>query len=147
MNRISTLKNSIMIATMILLPLAAVEASAQIKSETVDVPFAFTANHVSMPAGHYRVLESNSTLTFVHADTGRAQGMLLTRYERANSADWPGKLVFYVSGSRHVLTEVRFGGRSTYNVLLRQPKPERIAARNGQPENGTTIEIAMNEIK
>jgi len=140
-SKISTLKNSILIATFALLPLAAVEASAQTRDVTVDVPFAFVANHTALPAGHYRILGNNDLVTFVNADTGNARAMVLTRDEPGQSAEWPGKLEFYVSGSRHVLTQVRFGGRSTYNVLLRQPKPEPTIARNGESK-GQIIEIA-----
>lgn len=141
-SKISALKNSILIAIFALLPLAAVEASAQTKNVTVDVPFAFVANHTSLPAGHYRVLENNDLITFVNADTGRAQAMLLTRHESGDSMAWPGKLEFYVTGSRHLLTEVQFGGTSTHNVLLRQPKPERVVASNTEPAP-QKIEIAM----
>lgn len=139
---ISTLKNSILIATFVLLPVAAVEASAQTKAVTVDIPFAFMANHTSLPAGHYVVRGDNDLLTFVNADTGIAKAILLTRDEPSQSTAWPGALEFYVSGSRHVLTEVRFGGTSTHKVLLRQPKPERVVADRTDPAQ--TIEIAMH---
>ena len=140
-SKISTLKNSIIIAAFALLPLAAVEASAQTGNVAVDVPFAFVANHTSMPAGHYRILENNDLLTFVNADTGQWQAMVLSRCESGNAAEMIGKLEFYVSGSRYWLTEVRFGGSSVHAVLLRQPKPERLTARNGEPA-GRIIEIA-----
>lgn len=138
----STLRNSILIATFALLPLGAVQASAQTKSVTVEVPFAFVANHTSLPAGRYLVLGKDDLITFVNADTSKYQAMLLTRHEPSDSPAWPGKLEFYVSGSRHVLTEVQFGGTSTHNVLLRQPKPERTVASNTQPAP-QKIEIAM----
>ena len=140
-SKISTLKNSILIATFALLPLAAVEASAQTKSVTVDVPFAFVANHTSMPAGEYRILDNNDQLLFMHADTGKSQAIVLSRTESGAPAETLGKLEFYVSGSRHVLTEIRFGGTSTHAVLLRQPRPERVMARNGEPSS-QIIEIA-----
>jgi len=140
-SKISTLKNAILIATFALLPLAAVEASAQTKAVVVDVPFAFVANHTSLPAGHYRILGNDDMLTFVNADTGTSRAIVLSRTEPSNTPQGLGKLEFYVSGNRHMLTEVRFGGTSTHNVLLRQPKPEREMARNGQA-SGQIIEIA-----
>lgn len=140
-SKISTLKTSILIATFALLPLAAVEASAQTKDIAVDVPFAFVANHTSLPAGHYRILGNNDMLTFVNADTGTSRAIVLSRREPSNTSQALGKLEFYVSGKRHMLTEVRFGGTSDHNVLLRQPKPERLTAQNGEPA-GQIIEIA-----
>lgn len=140
-SKISTLKNSILIATFALLPLAAVEASAQTKAVTVDVPFAFVANHTSMPAGSYRIIANNDLLTFVHVDTGKAQALVLSRSESGTAAEPLGKAEFYVSGSRHLLTEVHFGGSNSHAVMLRQPRPEKVIARNGEPA-GRIIEIA-----
>lgn len=140
-SKLPTLKNSILIAMFALLPLAAMEASAQTKDVTVDVPFAFVANHTSLPAGHYRILENNDLLTFVNVETGRSRALVLSRREPSNFSQTLGKLEFYVSGNRHLLTEVRFGGTSVHNVLLRQPKPERATARNREPA-GQIIEIA-----
>jgi hypothetical protein len=140
-SKISTLKNSILIATLALLPLVAVGASAQTKSVTVDVPFAFVANHTSMPAGEYRVLDNNDQLTFIHTDTGKSEAIVLSRSESGYGAEGLGKLRFYVTGSRHMLTEVYFGGTSTHNALLRQPKPEKTIAHNGEP-SGQTVDIA-----
>lgn len=117
------------------------EASAQTRDVTVDVPFAFVANRTSLPAGHYRILGNNDVLTFVNADTGRSRAMLLSRREPTTASQALGKLEFYVSGNRHLLTEVRFGGTSVHNVLLLQPKPEKVVARNSEPA-GQIIEIA-----
>ena len=140
-SKISTLKNSLLIAAFALLPLAAVEASAQTKAVTVDVPFAFVANHTSMPAGNYQILANNDVLTFVNADTGKSQAMVLSRSESGSGAETLGKAVFYVAGNRHRLTQVYFGGTSNRAVLLRQPKLEKVIARNGEPA-GQVIEVA-----
>lgn len=138
---ISNLKNASMIVAFALLPFAAVDASAQ-KSARVNIPFAFQANHTNLPAGNYRVIASDSTLTFVNADTGRVQALLLTRDEAGYKSASRGQLGFYVSGNRHMLTNVQFAGSSKEVVLLRQPQKERNVARNSQPAN-ETIGIAM----
>ncbi len=142
MNRpVSSLKNAMMIAALALLPFAAVHASAQ-NSARVNIPFAFQANHASLPAGHYRVIASQSTLTFIDDDTGRVQAMLLTRDDYGSAAPERGRLEFYVSGTRHMLTDVQFAGSSKEIVMLRQPQKEKTVAQNANPE-GDTIQIAM----
>ena len=142
MNRqISNLKNAMMIAVFALLPFAAVHASAQ-NGTRVNIPFAFQANHAYLPAGHYRLVENASVLTFINEDTGHAQAMLLARDEEGYATLSRGRLEFYVSGDRHMLTDVQFAGSSKQIVLLRQPKAERVVAGNAQPA-GQTIEIAM----
>lgn len=140
-SKISTIKNSILIATLALLPLAAVEASAQKKVITVDVPFAFVANHTSLPAGHYQVIGDGSFLTFSNADTGEFQAVVMSMAQPDYRLQGNSKLKFYVSGNRHLLTEVEFGGSGISNRLMRQPKPERVVAGNTPPA-ARTIEIA-----
>lgn len=141
-SKISTLKNSILFVILALLPLAAVNASAQMKNVIVDVPFAFVANHTQLPAGHYRILAQGPFLTFSNADTGSSQAVLLSRTEGGHAADGVSKLEFYASGSRRVLTEVRFGATGTWSVLLRQPKREHEVAGNAESA-GSKIEVAM----
>lgn len=140
-SKTSMLKTSVLFVALALLPLSAAKASAQQKHVIVDVPFAFVANHTQLPAGHYRILAQGPFLTFSNADTGSSQAVLLSRTEGGHSTEDVSKLEFYVSGSRHVLTQVRFGGTGTWNVLLRQPKPELSVAQNAEP--GQKIEIAM----
>lgn len=135
----STLRNIILIAAFALLPFAAVNASAQ-NSAHVNVPFAFVANHTLVPAGYYQVLSSETTLTLINAGTGRAQAVLLARHEAGDAIETQGRLLFRVSGNRHVLTQVQFAGSSVHSRLLAQPKPERTVSRTTNP---TTLEIAM----
>lgn len=140
---ISTLKNALLIPTFALLSFAPVNASAQQKEAIVNVPFAFVANDQAMPAGRYEVLSSASdtSLTFIDANTGRAQGVLLSRSETGGAIETRGVLRFLVIRSRYVLIEVRFGGSSTHNELLAKPKLERSVAGTGPAT--TTVEIAM----
>ena len=140
MNRISTLKNKLLIATLALLPFAAANASAQNKA-IVNVLFAFVANHHAMPAGKYEVLSSDNSLTFIDTNTRRAQAVLLTTHETGDAIETRGRLRFLVTGSRYVLIEARFAGSSTHSELLARPKLERSIARGA--ETGTTVEVAM----
>jgi len=136
-----SLKNMIMIATVALLPQAAVNASAQ-NSAQVNVPFAFVANHHAVPAGYYQVISSDTTLTLISANSGKALAMLLIRPEYADAIETQGRLSFQLSGGRHILTEVQFAGSSKHSRLLGQPKRERQVASN--PEStAATVELAM----
>ena len=140
-SKISLLKNSVLFVVLALLPLAAEKASAQNRDVIVNVPFAFVANHTNLPAGNYRIIADHSFLYFSNADTGDSQAVLITRPESGSPIEEASKLEFYVSGSRHLLTEVRFAGTGSRSVLLRQPKPERVVAGNTVPD-GRFIEIA-----
>jgi hypothetical protein len=137
----ASLKNMILTASVALLPLGAVNASAQ-NSARVNVPFAFVANHYAVPAGSYKVLLSDATLTLINANTGKAQSMLLVRREDIGAIQTQGRLSFEISGGRYILTEVQFAGSSAHSKLLVQPKSEHEVAKNTEPGDAT-VELAM----
>ncbi len=136
----ASFKNMILTATVALLPLAAVYASAQ-NSAHVSVPFGFVANHTYVPAGYYKLLSSDTTLTLINENSGKAQAILLVRHEGGDAIETQGRLSFQLSGGRHILTEVQFAGSSTHSKLLAQPKRERQVARNDSTD--ATVEVAM----
>lgn len=133
-----TLKSVFLIGALALVVFAARDSSAQNKSH-VNVPFAFTANHHPVPAGYYEVLSSETSLTLINVNSRKAEAILLTRKESGDAIETQGRMHFFVSGNRHVLTPVQFAGSSMRSILLGQPKRERIVALNGAP----TIELAM----
>jgi hypothetical protein len=135
---LTTLKNTILIAAFAILPLAAVNASAQSEAH-VNVPFAFMANHRVVPAGKYKVLSSDSTLTLIDDNSGKLQAILLVRHEAGEAIETQGRLRFQVSGIHYVLIEAQFAGSSIHSELLARPKQERIVARRPEP----TIQVAM----
>ena len=134
----STLKSMLLIGTLALVVLAARDASAQNRAY-VNVPFAFTANHHLLPAGYYKVLSSENYLTLINVNSRKGEAILLIRKESGRAIETQGCMEFFVSGNRHVLTQVEFAGSSMHSVLLGQPKKERIVARNASPR----LELAM----
>jgi hypothetical protein len=126
------LKKSMLVALFVLVPAVALKASAESKEVRVDVPFAFVVNHTHLPAGHYRVYSDDTLLRIVDADSGRTQVVLVARNEESRNVAWPGQLEFFVSGDRHVLTEVRFGGTGT-RAILQPPKREHVVASSPEP--------------
>jgi hypothetical protein len=138
---LSTLKNVILTASFALLPFVAVSASAQTAAR-VSIPFGFVANQHYVPAGSYRVLPSENSVTLIDADTQKAVAILLIRKEAGDVIESRGRLEFYVRGGRHTLVDVQFAGSSAHSKLLGQPKPERQIASDSQP-SGSTVELAL----
>ena len=131
---------SLLTVTAALLPMVAVNASAQ-NSAHVNVPFAFVANQQAVPAGNYQVLASNNSLTIINTNTGKPQAILVVRHEAGPAIESKGMLTFKMSGGRHILTEAQFAGSSTHSELLTQPKQERRIASNTQ--STSTAQLAM----
>jgi len=81
---------------------AATNASAQTGSsisQSVAVPFAFTANHVQVPAGNYEVrILSNGLLSLRNVDTAKAE-FLMIRRDEDRAVDTRSRLVFQRDGT------------------------------------------------
>lgn len=110
--------------------------------QKIYIPFAFTANHQLVPAGFYKVdLMSDRFLALVNEKTGKTEKVLMVRPEIASVPSARSGFVFYVSGKRYYLKEVKIAGSSMRSELAIQPTIERKIAKNEKP---ATVEIAMN---
>jgi len=126
------------------LSLGAVAASAQI-SAPIYVPFAFIANHQLLPAGTYKVeVLSHRFLAFVNSETGNTERIVMVRPESGSKIETIGRLVFLSYGGRtegrYILKEVHMVGSSMHHVLVVQPKPEPLSAKNATT---SIFEIAL----
>jgi hypothetical protein len=87
--------------------------SAQNKSADAKVPFAFTANHKSYPAGDYRIQQMDSAGVFQLNDYADAKsGIVGTSGRESKSSADPGHLTFACSQGDCVLSEVWLPGSS-----------------------------------
>ena len=123
------------LAMMLLLP----QGSAQ-NAARATVPFAFTANHQTLPAGCYKVtLQSEGYLLLTSCDTGRMVGLMVRTTNAYRNVDH-GSLVFTSTGHRFWLTDVHFAYTNMESWLATQPKSEFGLAKNPTAE---TVEVAM----
>jgi hypothetical protein len=116
-------------------------ASAQ-ATGTIYIPFAFTANHQHVPSGFYKVdLLSDRYLALIDSKTGATQTVLMVRPSQGTKISQRTGFVFYFSGQRYYLKEVKVAGSSMHSEMAVQPKPEPTLAKGATPES-STIEIA-----
>jgi len=107
----------------------------------VNVPFAFSANHKSFPAGHYRVIrESDNHLTVLSTETGVVSEFLV-RTTRTLEPSTKNSLVFVRDERGYRLATVRFGQGGMQTDLTVQPRSEREIAKT---TTGTSMEVGMN---
>jgi hypothetical protein len=71
----------------------------------VEVPFAFVAAGVHLPAGSYIVSHVDPSLILVETQDGKARAMVHVAIENSNSST-PTKLVFNKYGDQHFLAQV-----------------------------------------
>jgi len=118
---------------------SAISASAQ-NSPTFTVPFAFSANHLYLPAGSYQVLQqSDFALYMRNIQTGKAV-FLAVRPQDGVPAASRGRLVFERTGSRNDLTQVWIPGRSSRNEMVVRSRHQEALAKQTAPNS--TIEVA-----
>ena len=122
--------------------LAGTCAAGQSKA-TVHIPFAFTANHQTLPAGHYSLeLLSDRFLCLSDSGTGKHQAVIMVQPAFAEYIETRGRLRFLMRGDRHYLVDIRFAGSSTHSIPVVSRSFARELATNEQ--GNSSIEVGMN---
>ena len=117
------------------------QASAQ-AFESVTIPFAFSANHHSVPAGSYKVqLLSDRFLSFHNIKTDKTQ-IMLVRPEEGPVIETQGRLIFRRDGGRNYLTQVWIAGTNVHSELAVPLKRERAFTKGVVPQN-LSFEVAL----
>jgi hypothetical protein len=120
---------------------AAANASAQ-AIETATIPFAFSADHQSFPAGTYEVKRlSDGLMSLSNLETGKIQ-LLMVRLEGGRAVQTRGRLVFHHDETGNSLMQVWIAGTTIHSELMVQPKLQQTVTKN-DPSAGSTIEVAM----
>ena len=137
---LSSITHLLMIAVAAATLLGGTSVFAQSKA-TVYVPFAFTANHQTMAAGHYQLeLLTNRFLVFSDKRTGEHRAAILVNPDPASYIETRGRLKFVVDGNRYFLLDVQFAGSSMHSTTVIQPS---LARELKAQSTASTVEIAM----
>lgn len=116
-------------------------ASAQTQMQAT-VPFAFTADNITFPAGHYTVtrqMQSQYLVYITNVDTGDSR-IVLVRPDSGESNAGPTRLTFHRQAGGVYLSQIWSKGSGTHSVLTSHPKPSKEMAKSS-PEIAT-FEIA-----
>ncbi len=120
---------------------AGANASAQ-SGQSVTIPFAFSANHHSAPAGSYKVqFLSDRFLSLRNIKTDKTE-ILLVRPEEGRIIETQGRLIFRRDGGRNYLTQVWIAGTNVHSELAVGLKRERTFAKGVAPQN-SSFEVAL----
>ena len=119
---------------------SAIHASAQ-TSMDVNVPFAFSANHQYLPAGHYRVqLVSQCFLSIRNIKTASTI-VVMVRPEEGRLFESHSRLVFDRQGSQNYLTQVWTANTNSYSTLTSRPRYDQELRTQVHPAP-STVEVA-----
>lgn len=109
-----------------------------------DIPFAFTAGNMTLPAGEYRVqkLTDDPATLLIQRTDGRAAMAVITYAASSDAPQAQSKLVFHRYGDRYFLSQIWAAGKTVGRQLQksRQEKEEQsLLAHNEKPDQVTIV--------
>ena len=109
----------------------------------VSIPFAFSVEDHSLPAGEYLVLTvtPERSIRIVSAD-GKHSAIVSTLPNYAKSPSETSRLVFHRYGDEYFLAQVWTGGQNVVRDPLSSKRATEIASSGSMPETRTIVALA-----
>jgi len=120
------------------------QAQAQVRARA-SVPFGFSLNQQSMPAGAYEVSsQGNNVLVVRNLDTKEASLLIASmRVQASANSDTPhAKLVFRKCGDQYFLAQI-WDGQSHTGIAFPKSKLEKELLASGNGSQPEVVVIAM----
>ena len=128
-----------------MLALALLAATQTVRAQEpvlANIPFAFTAGKMTLPAGEYRVQKpaNNSPALLIQRTDASAAAIVMSIAVAANSRPTQTKLVFHRYGNQYFLSQVwRVGGSRGRELLKSAKEKEQAIARSEAPDQVTIV--------
>jgi len=138
-------KRAFVTATLFVLSLIVAAQVAQADEPMlVNIPFAFVAGKVTLPAGEYRVekLDRNSGVLLIKCSDPGATAMVVTHAAQANEPQTESKLVFNRYDNQYFLSQVWTAGSIRGRQLLKSPREKEVARSARLEKNGEITLVA-----
>ena len=123
--------------------LATTQVARAQEAVLANIPFAFTAGQMTLPAGEYRVqkLTNDSSPLLIRSTDGDGASIVMTFAASANAPQDKSKLVFHRYGNRYFLAQVWTAGSARGRELPKsaKEKEQALAAHNEAPEQVTIV--------
>ena len=136
-------KQALVMATLFVLSfIAAAQAVRADDPMLVNIPFAFVAGNVTLPAGEYRVqkLDGNSAVVLIRCSDASTSAMALSNATQAKEIQTQSKLIFKRYNDHYFLTQVWSEGSNHGRELIKS-RAEKEAAQSARLE--TTGEVTL----
>ena len=136
-------KRAFVMATLLVLSIMVAAQVAQAEEPMlVNIPFAFTAGNVTLPAGEYRVqkLDGNSAVVLISCTDASASAMVLSNAAQAKKAQTQSKLVFRRYENRYFLSQLWTAG-SIHGRQLLKSRAEKEIAQSARLDNQGEITL------
>jgi hypothetical protein len=133
------MKKALRMTTMLALAfLAATQIVRAQEPLLANIPFAFTAGSMALPAGEYRVerMAQDATMLLIRRADGSVAKIVPTLGAQANGLQSQSKLIFHRYGNRYFLSQVWVEGYARGRELPESAKEKELAltAQNAKPD-------------
>ena len=138
-------KRLFVMATLFVLTIIAAATVVQAEEPMlVNIPFAFMAGNVTLPAGEYRVqkLDSNSGVLLIKCTDASATAIVITHAAQTNERQAESKLVFNRYDDQYFLSQVWTAGSVRGRQLLKSPREKEVARSAHLDKNGEITLVA-----
>ena len=110
----------------------------------VNIPLAFTAGKMALPAGEYRVQNTGeaSAILLIQRTDHSAATFVISNPVETNKPQAHSKLIFRCYGNRYFLSQIWVEGRSRGRELApsaKEKEQQGLLARNQAPEQVTIV--------
>jgi len=123
-------KQALVMATLFVLSfLVAAQVVQADEPMLVNIPFAFVAGNVTLPAGEYRVqkLDKNPAVVLIRCSDASAAAMVMSNAAQAKETQTQSKLVFNRYGNRYFLSQIWAAGSIRGRQLLKSSREKEIS--------------------
>jgi hypothetical protein len=132
-----------MAGTLALGLMAATETARAQQPLVVNIPFAFAAGRMALPAGEYRIqkVAYDSSILLIERTDHAAGTVVMSLAAQANAKQAQSKLVFHRYDNRYFLSQIWIAGSVRGRELTKSPqeKEQSSAAHNEMPDQVTIV--------
>ena len=123
--------------------MAATETARAQQPLVVNIPFAFAAGRMALPAGEYRIqkVAYDSSILLIERTDHAAGTVVMSLAAEANAKQAQSKLVFHRYDNRYFLSQIWIAGSVRGRELTKSPqeKEQSSAAHNEMPDQVTIV--------
>ena len=131
------------ITGMLALALLAAQIGRAQEPVLANIPFAFTAGNMTLPAGEYRVekVQNSSPALLIRRTDGSAYMIVMTSAVQVNAPQKQTKLIFHHYANGYFLSQVWAEGNTRGRELPKsaKEKEQALLARNETPDQVTIV--------
>lgn len=133
-----------------LVSLTAMQARAQDRVVTAEIPFEFTVCKEQLPAGKYQIepfSKANPNVMVFRSQDNRSVEIVCARDVVGTKLSGKGKLIFNRYGNQYFLSELWFAGEPTGSEVVKSEREEALLRELAPHKKSEKVTVKVTEAK